>query len=186
MGRFFFIMFLASAGFLSSARARAMNWGRPHLPVVASVDLERYLGRWYEIARLPNAFEKDDMVNITAEYDLMPSGDLSIVNSCVRGNGRVSGVGGIGRVVDPVSNSKIEVAFAPKPLRFLPFVWGNYWIIDLDFDYQWAVVGEPSRKFLWILSRQPVMSAELYNRLCASAEAKGFDTAELIKPQQKV
>ena len=186
MSRFLFFMFLASAGFLSSARARAMSWGRPGLAAVASVDLERYLGRWYEIARLPNFFEKDDMTNIVAEYDLLPSGDMSVCNSCTRGNGRVSEVIGVGRITDPISNAKLEVAFAPPVLRFLPFVWGNYWIVDLDFDYQWAIVGEPSRKSMWILSRQPVISDDLYARLCRAAESKGFDTSDLIKPLQKV
>jgi apolipoprotein D and lipocalin family protein len=102
----------------------------------------------------------------------------------MRGNGRVSEVTGVARALDP-SNTKMEVTFAPALLRLLPFIWGNYWILDLDTNYQWSVVGEPARRHLWILSRQPEMPEDLYRTLCNSAQEKGFDVTDLIRPLQR-
>jgi len=184
MGRFLFFMFLASVGFISSARARALAYFNRDLPTVDSVDLSRYSGRWYEIARLPNIFEKADMTNITADYDLLPSGLVSVCNSCRKGNGRESEISGVARPLDG-TNTKLEVAFAPALLRFLPFVWGNYWILDLDSEYQWSLVGEPTRKYMWILGRQPDMDEDVFRTICSSAQDKGYDITDLMRPLQR-
>jgi apolipoprotein D and lipocalin family protein len=184
MARFLFFMFLASVGFVSSARARALAYFNRDLTTVDTVDLSRYSGRWYEIARLPNFFEKNDMTNITADYDVLPSGRVTVCNGCHRGNGRETEVNGVARAVDG-TNTKLEVAFAPGFLRFLPFVWGNYWILDLDADYQWSLVGEPTRKYLWILARQPEMSEDVFRTICSIAQDKGYDITDLIRPLQR-
>jgi len=177
-------MFLASFGFISTARAKAVAYFNRDLSTVESVDLSRYAGRWYEIARLPNFFEKADMTNIMADYELLPSGLISVRNACLRGNGRATGVSGVARAVDD-ANTKLEVTFAPSFLRALPFIWGNYWILDIDQDYQWSLVGEPTRKYLWILSRQPEISEDLYRTLCNTAQEKGYDVTDLIRPLQR-
>ena len=158
---------------------------RPPVEAVEFVDLNRYLGRWYEIARLPNFFEKADMQNIVAEYTLLPSGAVGVRNSSERANGNTSQVNGVAHVVDE-TNAKLRVTFAPEPLRLMPFVWGNYWILELDADYQWAIVGEPTRKFLWILSRNPRLSEAEYESVCAKVVEKGYDVAKLISPHQDV
>jgi apolipoprotein D and lipocalin family protein len=152
---------------------------------VESMDLNKYLGLWYEIARLPNFFEKADMCNIVAEYTLLPSGLVGVRNSSVRADGSKSEVRGVARVVDQ-SNSKLKVTFASEAWRFLPFVWGNYWILDLDDEYKWAIVGEPGRKFLWILSRSPKLPETDFGNLCARAGQMGYAVTSLIKPQQEV
>lgn len=184
MKRFLFFMFLASVGCVSTARAKAVAYFNRDLTTVEEVDLARYAGRWYEIARLPNCFERSDMTNITADYDLLPSGQVVVCNSATRGDGREVEVTGVARAVDS-TNTKLEVSFVPAPLRILPFIWGNYWILDLDPDYQWSLVGEPTRKYMWILSRQPEISEDLYRSLCNSAQEKGFDVTDLIRPLQR-
>jgi apolipoprotein D and lipocalin family protein len=184
MKRFLFFMFLASVGFISTARAKAVAYFNRDLTTTDAVDLDRYAGRWYEIARLPNLFEKAGMSNITADYDVLPSGLVSVYNSSIRSNGSTADVSGVARALD-ASNTKLEVTFAPPLLRLLPMIWSNYWILDLDADYQWSIVGEPTRKHLWILSRQPEMSEDLYRTLCNSAQEKGFDVTDLIRPLQR-
>jgi apolipoprotein D and lipocalin family protein len=104
-------------------------------------------------------------------------------NSSRRADGRKAEVKGIARVVDD-SNAKLKVTFAPEPCRVLPFVWGNYWILDIDADYTWALVGEPTHKFLWILSRTPRLSETVFDEVCASAINKGYEVTKLIRPQQ--
>jgi apolipoprotein D and lipocalin family protein len=184
MKRFLFFMFLASVGCVSTARAKAVAYFNRDLATVEEIDLARYAGRWYEIARLPNSFERADMTNITADYDLLPSGQVSVCNSATRSDGRAVEVTGLARTVNQ-SNTKLEVTFVPAPLRMLPFIWGSYWILDLDPDYQWSLVGEPTRKYMWILSRQPEMSEDLYRTICNSAQEKGFDITDLIRPLQR-
>jgi apolipoprotein D and lipocalin family protein len=174
---------LASFGIFSTLTNRVLRSAEPPLEAIESIDLTRYLGRWFEIARLPNFFEKADMSNITAEYEELPSGLMSVRNSCRRGDGRQTEVVGVAKAADE-SNTKLKVAFAPPLLRVLPFVWGNYWILDLDADYQWALIGEPSRQYLWILSRTPKMPAQEFERLCGKAIEIGYSLEDLITPEQ--
>ena len=129
----------------------AMAQGKPPLEVVEPVDLQRYLGKWYEIASYPAWFQKG-CTGSTAEYTMTPDGRIQVINRCRKKglDGPLKESKGKAEVVDTVTNAKLKVWF------FWPFK-GNYWIIELDDDYQWAVVGEPGRKYLWILSRTPVM-----------------------------
>ena len=126
---------------------------------VDSVDLQRYLGKWYEIASYPAWFQKD-CTGSTADYSLLPDGKIEVINRCRKDSldGPLKESKGKAEVVDTATNAKLKVWF------FWPFK-GNYWIIDLDPDYQWAVVGEPSRKYLWILSRTPTMEGGFSERL---------------------
>lgn len=148
----------------------------PTLDVVERVDIERYLGKWYEIARLP--FSQQEGCNCTtAEYELIDSATLRVINKCIK-DGELDDANGKAFVVEGSKNAKLRVQF------FWPFR-GDYWVIELDEEnYQYAVVGTPSRKYMWILSRTPQMDDTIYNSLIERASAKGFDINKLIKTKQ--
>ena len=145
------------------------------MQVIPSVDLTRYAGKWYEIARLPNWFQRNCASGTTASYTLRPDGTVTVVNECRKADGKQISVTGRARVADKSgSNSKLKVTF------FWPFS-GNYWIIDLDPDYRWAVVGEPGRDYLWILSREPVLGPAVFDQVVSRAKQQGYDVSRLIK-----
>lgn len=148
---------------------------QPPLEVVDSVDLKRYIGKWYEIASYPAWFQKGCTAS-TAEYSMLPDGKIRVINSCRKDSldGKLKQSEGKAEVVDTTTNAKLKVWF------FWPFK-GNYWIIDLDPDYQWVVVGEPKRKYLWILSRTPRMDEILYRDILSRLPQKGYDTFRLRK-----
>lgn len=146
---------------------------------VAHVDLERYAGRWYEQARFPMYFQRKCASDTQAEYAILPDGRVSVSNSCKTKAGETIESEGIARKVDG-STSTLEVRFAPAFLSFLPVVWGDYWIIGLDPDYRWAVVGAPNRKYLWILSREKALSAEDLEQAKRVASEQGFDLSKLV------
>jgi apolipoprotein D and lipocalin family protein len=146
------------------------------LEVVPHVNLEKYLGKWYEIAHLPFRFE-DDCTDITATYSLSKDGNISVFNECLR-NGKLKQAKGKAKVVDKNTGAKLKVTF------FWPFS-ADYWIIDLGKDYDYAVVGTPNRKYLWILSRTPQMDDTLLNQLIDSVKSKGFYVNNLIKTSHK-
>ena len=148
------------------------------LETVDSVDLDRYLGRWYEIASYPAWFQKN-CTAVTADYSLRDDGVIEVINSCRKGtlDGKLKQSKGRAKVVDLDSNAKLKVSF------FGPF-WGPYWIIDLDPEYQWAVVGAPNRKYLWILCRTPQMDPAQYNEIVARLPAKGYDPNGLNTTEQ--
>lgn len=152
------------------------------LHVVPSVDLERYCGTWYEIARLPNRFQKDCVGDVSATYSLLPDGDIRVVNRCRKSDDEITEVQGRARrASDSETNTMLEVRFAPAFLSLLPFVWGDYWIIDLASDYSYAVVGEPDRKYLWILARSPEMDETILHEILGRVRNQGYDTDALIK-----
>jgi apolipoprotein D and lipocalin family protein len=150
----------------------------PPLTTVPSVDLQRYLGKWYEIASFPAWFQRD-CTGTTATYALRDDGRIDVLNRCRKHtlDGPVDVSQGQARVVDRSTNAKLEVTF------FRPF-WGPYWIIVLDSDYQYAVVGHPSRDYLWILSRTPTMAEALYAELVAKVRALGYDDTRLRRTMQ--
>jgi apolipoprotein D and lipocalin family protein len=145
------------------------------MKVVPLVDLTRYAGKWYEIARLPNRFQRDCASDTTASYVLRKDGRITVVNACRTSEGRVKSATGTARVASGKEpNTKLKVTF------FWPF-YGNYWIIDLDPDYKWAVVGEPDRKYFWILSREPRLDDTLYQQILDRAKQQGYDVGPLVK-----
>jgi apolipoprotein D and lipocalin family protein len=152
----------------------------PELRTVAALDLERYLGRWYEIARLPNRFQKSCLGDVTATYAMQADGKLSVVNRCREQDGTNKAEG----AARQVGEAKLKVRFAPAWLSFLPMVWGNYWVIDLAEDYSWAVVGEPSREYFWILSRKSRMEKGLIKQIVERAEGQGYDLSTLKRTEQ--
>jgi apolipoprotein D and lipocalin family protein len=146
------------------------------LEVVPHVELEKYLGKWYEIAHLPAKFQ-EGCNETTATYTLLKDGSISVLNQSTK-NGKMKQAKGKAKVVDKNSNAKLKVTF------FWPF-YGDYWIIKLGNDYDYSVVGTPNRKYLWILSRTPQMDDKLYSQLVEYAKSKGFDVNKLIKTLQK-
>ena len=150
----------------------------PSAPVEAipAVDLDRYAGRWYEIARLPNRFQDDCTCCVTATYTAREDGRLTVVNECRTRDGKPKAVEGEAKLasVDGPA-SKLKVRFAPRFLSVFGFVWGDYWVLDLAEDYSHALVGAPNREYLWILAREPSMDEETYAGLLERAGAMGFD-----------
>jgi apolipoprotein D and lipocalin family protein len=144
------------------------------LEVVSSVDLSRYAGRWYEIARLPNRFEKKCADSVTATYTLRSDEKVDVVNRCRKANGKYTTATGKAKVVDKKTNAKLKVTF------FWPF-YGDYWILDLGPNYEYAVVGAPNRDYLWILSRTPQLDEQLYRRLLTEMSTRGFATDRMIR-----
>lgn len=151
------------------------------LAPIASLDLPRYMGRWYELARYPNRFQRQCAGAATADYSLLPGGGVQVVNRCPQAGGRVDEAVGEARRVGPAGSPTLQVRFAPAWLGFLPQVWGDYWVVELDAAYQLAVVSEPRREFLWVLSRQPDLPAADWPALTARLQALGFEPARLIR-----
>ena len=151
----------------------------PPLAVVSHVDVSRYLGKWYEIARYPHSFE-ENCYAVTADYKLLDDGSIRVTNRCREGglDGKLKEAVGKAYIADSQTNAKLEVTF------FWPF-YGDYWIIDLAEDYQYAVVSEPDRQYLWILSRTPTMDTPLYEQLTAKLKNNGYDLSLLTKTPQK-
>jgi apolipoprotein D and lipocalin family protein len=154
------------------------------MKTVTNVDLDRYAGRWYEISRLPNRFQKGCSGNVTAEYGVREDGRIDVVNRCSAIDGEEIRAEGVARIVDETTRAKLKVRFAPAFLSFLPMVWGDYWIIDLAPDYSYAVVGEPARKYLWILSREPTVEDETYRGILERIKAQGYNPGDLVLTPQ--
>ncbi len=170
---------LLPLGLLSSAR------GQTPLQVVPSVDLARYAGKWYEIARLPNRFQSKCESDVTAEYTLTASGEVRVLNRCRRLDGTFTEAEGRARrASEKAPTSKLKARFAPSFLSVLPFVWGDYQVIALAEDYSYSMVGTPDRRYLWILSRKPQLDQSVYARLLSEASAQGFQTARLQRTRQ--
>lgn len=154
-----------------------VSWGRPptaELKVVESLDLSRYAGRWFEVARLPNAFQRQCVADTSATYTLRPDGKITVLNECRRADGHVDRITGVAKRSSPDQpNAKLRVTF------FWPF-YGNYWVIDLDHDYRWAVVGEPGRRYFWVLSRDPTIDGPTLDGIVARARAQGYDLSKLM------
>ena len=154
------------------------------LTPVASLNVPRYLGTWYEIAKFPNRFQKMCASNTSAQYSARPDGTLSVRNRCTDAEGKVNEVTGQARQIGNATSPKLEVRFAPAWLSFLPFVWGNYWVIDIDNDYQLVAVSEPEREYLWILSRTPEVNGKAYDELLMRLVKSGFDLKRLERSKQ--
>lgn len=149
-----------------------------------SVDLERYLGTWYEIARLPMRHEPPDYRDITATYALQEDGKVRVANRAIDGEGEPQESVGEATPVRGSHNSKLEVSFLPDGLRWIPFTKGDYWILRVDPDYRVALVGSPDRKYLWLLAREPRIDSATRLEFLATAQARGFELDELIDTPQ--
>lgn len=170
--------FLATLGLPVAVRP-----SRP-LPTVEHLDLHRYCGKWYEIARLPLKEEADCDRDVTAEYLPDGQGGLVVVNRCTKADGSEQEAYGVARLPDGAHPGQLEVAFAPRVLRWWPGAWADYWVLFVDDGYQAALVGTPDRDGLWILSRQPRMPPADLEAMKALALRHEFDTSRLVQSPQ--
>jgi apolipoprotein D and lipocalin family protein len=160
----------------------ATNQSAPELQTATSVDLTRYQGTWYEIARLPAWFQKG-CTQSKATYKLLESGDVAVRNECLTTTLKPKVAFGTASVKDKQTNAKLEVVFDNWFSRLFPFLTkGKYWILYLDPEYQTVIVGTPDRKYLWIMARTPKLKEETYQELVRRAQALGFETDRLITP----
>jgi apolipoprotein D and lipocalin family protein len=152
----------------------------PPLQSVPAVELSRYVGVWYEIARYPNFFQ-NGCDHAKAAYRVMEDGGIEVTNTCVKPDGTLKSVVGRAEVVDKDTHAKLKVSFVPAWLRWTGLGWGDYWVVALAPDYSYAVVSEPGRKYLWILNREAVMKVEVYARVMVTLKELGFDESKLIR-----
>ncbi|MFN3314357.1 MAG: lipocalin family protein [Hyphomonas sp.] len=149
------------------------------LATVENVDIDRYAGRWIEIARYPNWFQRE-CLGSEANYAARPDGRISVVNTCVTEEGETKSADGSARIVEGSGNAKLKVQFAPS---WVPFAEGDYWILHLEPDYSAVLVGEPRGQYLWILARDAEPDPEVITRILARAEELGFETDPLVFPR---
>jgi apolipoprotein D and lipocalin family protein len=168
-----------------SSQATAQAVDAAPVKTITSLDVPRYLGTWYELAKFPNWFQKKCVGNTKAEYSLRPDGNLKVLNSCKTANGEVSDAEGTARQIGAKDSPRLEVRFAPAWLSFLPMVWGDYWVIDLDPQYQVAAVSDPKREYLWVLSRTPQLDSRIYDDLLLRLKHQQFDVRKLELTIQK-
>lgn len=173
MKKLLLMLFLVSCGALQASN-------NAPLPTVAKVDLNKYLGKWYEIARFDQTFQKGCTAT-EANYSLRKDGTITVINKCNLNSpeGELKVAKGRAWVKNKETNAQLKVQF------FLPFIRiglfaGNYYILDLDKDYSRVLVGDPSRKYLWILSRAKKLEERTYLELVQKAEKLGFDTSKLL------
>lgn len=167
---------LSMAALLLAGAAQAA--GAPPLQSIPALDTQRYMGHWYEIAKYPNRFQRKCVADTSAEYRLLEDRSIRVINRCRQSDGTMQEAVGLARPAND-SPSQLKVRFAPAWLSFLPLVWGNYWVVDLDPDYQLAAVSEPTREYLWILSRTPRIDPHAYAALLRRLHALGLDTGKL-------
>lgn len=169
------VILAAGAGCATTTTQR----GLPPLRTVERVDLARYAGTWFEIASFPQRFQAGCVAS-RAIYTMTDDGSVTVVNRCRDRtlDGPERSVVGTARVVDPATNAKLSVSFQ-WPFR------GAYWVIDLDPDYRWTVVGHPSRDYLWILSRTPELAADTYDAILARLRQQGYDVERLRRTPQR-
>jgi apolipoprotein D and lipocalin family protein len=147
---------------------------------VDQVKLDQYLGAWYEIARKPLSFQDKCDRDVVAQYTLNENGNIQVDNRCVMKNGQTTRSLGEAFVKNAPQNSKLQVSFLPEVIRWLPFGRGDYWILKIDDDYQTVLVGEPDRKYLWILSRTTQPSQQVIDEYLAYAKSLGYELGDLI------
>ena len=178
MNKLFFPVILLLPLIFSGCASKDVISMQP-LETVNFVDLSRYVGQWYEIARYSHRFQ-EGCVGSKANYSLRDDGKISVVNECYDKSfsGKLRSAKGKAWVVDKETNARLKVSF------FWPFA-GDYWIIDLGQDYEYAVIGHPNRKYLWILSRTPALDENVYNSILTRLEKQEYDTSKLIRTDQK-
>lgn len=169
---------------MSAGASAAQPAARPLVPI-AALDVPRYMGIWYEIAKFPNRFQKKCAGFTTATYSAIPGGKVQVVNRCRTDSGETIEAIGLARQIGNANSPKLKVRFAPAFLSFLPMVWGDYWVVDLDPNYQLAAVSEAKREYLWILSRTPKVDKPTYDALVVRLAAQGLDVSKLVLTKQE-
>jgi apolipoprotein D and lipocalin family protein len=152
------------------------------LQSVPTLDVARYMGRWYEIANYPNRFQKECVRDTTATYRQIDAEHIEVTNQCTHADGKADTAVAEARSAD--APARLKVRFAPAWLSWLPWVWGDYWVIELADDYRYAIVGTPSREYLWILSRTPTLAPADEQAVLAALPKHGYDPARLVRTPQ--
>ncbi len=167
--------------------ALATVFASPPVESVPQVDAQRYAGTWYELARMPNRFQDQCVGDVTASYRPLADGALEVVNRCREGSSRWSEVAGRAVKADESgSGARWKVSFLPRWLQWLPVARGDYWVVMLDADYRYAVVSEPGRNYLWVLSRLPTMDAATYDSIVNQLKAKGYAVEKLVRTPHRL
>jgi len=151
--------------------------------IVERVDLQRYVGLWYEIAKIPNTFQRKCAAGTTAQYELREDGRIAVVNQCIKNDGEAIKAKGIAKIVDTKTNAKLKVSFVN--LLGWRLFWGDYWIIGLDENYRWAVVGHPQRRYGWILSRTPTLEKPALVTVFDLLREQGYNPDDFELTKQK-
>lgn len=172
------IILLAAFIFFSVGSAQAVT-------TVDHVDLTRYVGKWYEIASMPQWFQKKCVSDVTANYQVLPSGRIQVINSCMTEDGSVSEAIGEAKVTESATNAKLLVTFAKIFGKYIYSFGGDYWVIDLDPNYNYAVIGHPTLDYGWILARQSSLSDQDLLAIAANLKAQGYDTCKFLTTVQK-
>ena len=183
----FAILFCLGSLVAVAGDAAAGNDGQPAnsaVGTIPSLDVPRYMGTWFEIAKYPNWFQRKCIGGTKAEYSLKNDGMVQVINRCRLKSGEMIEAIGAARQIGPATSAKLEVRFAPAWLSILPFVWGDYWVIDLDEQYQLVAVSEPKKQYLWILARTPNIDPSDYKKLLARLGKMGFDLSKLEVTKQ--
>ena len=163
----------------------AQNNNDISVPVpVTYVDLDKYSGLWYEIAKIPNSFQDHCAYGTTAEYKIEPDGDIIVINKCYDKEGALDIAEGVANIVDKITNAKLEVSFVSF-FGIRPF-WGDYWIIGLGEDYEYAIVGHPERKYGWILSRTPSITDEKMEEIWSIIIEQGYNRGDFELTDQNI
>lgn len=167
----------------ASAQTAAAPAALPPVATIAALDVPRYMGTWYEIAKFPNRFQAKCIANTRAQYLAQTDGSVQVLNSCTTADGTIDALG-LAKQVGATNSPKLQVRFAPAWLSWLPQVWGDYWVIDLDADYQLAAVSDAKREYLWVLSRTPQVNTKVYDALIERLKAQHFDVQKLERSAQ--
>lgn len=177
----------AATVILMTAAAQISSAQLAPITPIASLDLQRYQGTWYEIAKYPNRFQAMCVKSTSAQYAIQASGTVTVTNSCTDKTGATTTAIGEARLIGADKNPQsatLQVRFAPAWLSWLPFVWGDYWVVAIDPQYQWSIVSEPKREFLWVLSRSKQLDATAWAAIEAQIKRAGLDLSKLEKTIQ--
>jgi apolipoprotein D and lipocalin family protein len=176
---------LQLASLKAAAQTAASPATLPAVTTIAALEVPRYMGTWYEIAKFPNRFQAKCVANTRAQYLAQTDGSVQVLNSCATADGSTIDALGKAIQVGAAASPKLQVRFAPAWLSWLPMVWGDYWVIDLDADYQLAAVSDAKREYLWVLSRTPQVNAKAYDALLDRLKAQHFDVKQLEPTPQR-
>jgi len=179
------VAWLALSALLSQhASAQTTPASLPAVTTIGSLDVARYMGTWYEIAKFPNRFQTKCAANTRAQYLAQTDGSVQVLNSCTTAEGSSTTALGRAQQMGGTHSPKLQVRFAPEWLSWLPLVWGDYWVIDLDANYQLAAVSDAKREYLWVLSRTPQLNSQAYEALLERLKAQHFDVQKLDRTPQ--
>lgn len=172
---------LGSAVLIGLGMATMAYAQNPPLKTVEKLELDRYLGVWYEVARKPLYFQNKCDRDVSATYTLNENGNVNVDNKCLSKDGSLNQSIGEAYIQNAPANSKLKVSFLPSAIRWLPFGRGDYWVLKIDDNYQTVLVGEPDRKYMWILSRTAQPNEQVVGEYLDYAKSVGYDLGDVIK-----